>query len=54
VKLQAGSKPEFQALIHSLDVRVTGKTVELTFAIPAEAFDAIGALAKPGHKPDGH
>ncbi len=53
VKLQAGSKPEFQALIHSLDVRVTGKTVELTFAIPAEAFDAIGALARPGHKPDG-
>ena len=42
-KLQAGSKPELQAMMHSLDVSVAGNTVELTFAIPAEAFDALGA-----------
>jgi hypothetical protein len=53
-KLQAGSKPEFQALLHSLQVSTDGKTVELTFAIPLEAFDAIGALAKSAHKPAGN
>src|SRR4029077_21296736 len=32
--LQAGSKPELQAAIQSLDIRGTGKTVSLSFAVP--------------------
>ncbi len=55
-KLQAGSNPELQGMMHSLDVSVAGNTVELTFAIPAEAFNALGALGttkKPAQKPVG-
>ena len=55
-KLQAGSNPGLQGMMHSLDVSVAGNTVELTFAIPAEAFNALGALGttrKPAQKPVG-
>jgi hypothetical protein len=51
VKLQAGSKPEFQTLIQSLRLGGTGKTVSLSFDLPLEAFDAIGALVDR-HHPD--
>jgi hypothetical protein len=43
-KMQAGSKPEFQALMQSLQLGGTGKTVQLSFSAPGEVFDAIGAL----------
>jgi hypothetical protein len=58
-KMQSGSNAELQTLTRALEVNVAGNTVELSFAVPAEAFDALGALGgmnhkKPaGQKPDG-
>jgi hypothetical protein len=48
-KLQAGSRPEFQGLLQSLQLGGTGKTVSLSFDLPLEMFDAIGALAGQRH-----
>ncbi|HJZ77447.1 MAG TPA: hypothetical protein VKE51_37215 [Vicinamibacterales bacterium] len=42
-KLSAGSKPEIQAMMESLELGGTGKTVSLSFAVPAEIFDLVGA-----------
>jgi hypothetical protein len=44
-KLQAGSRPELQAVLQSLELGGTGKTVALSFTVPAEVFDVIGSLA---------
>jgi hypothetical protein len=44
-KLGAGAKPELQAMMQSLELGGTGKTVSLSFAVPAELFDVIGAAA---------
>ena len=41
-KLQAGAKPEFQAMLQSLELSGTGKTVALSFSVPVQIFDAIG------------
>jgi hypothetical protein len=49
-KMQAGSKPEFQALLQSLELGGTGKTVAVSFAVPSQVFDAIGHPARPGDK----
>ena len=49
-KLQAGSRPEFQGVLQSLQLGGSGKTVALSFDLPAQVFDAIGALAKE-HQP---
>jgi hypothetical protein len=43
-KMQAGSKPEFQAMMQSLQLGGTGKTVQLSFSVPGEVFDVIGGL----------
>jgi hypothetical protein len=43
-KMQAGNKPEFQSMMQSLQLGGTGKTVQLSFSVPAEVFDAIGGL----------
>ena len=53
-KLQAGSKPELQAMMQSLELGGTGKTVALSFTVPAEVFDVIGAVANKAMKPRGH
>ena len=45
-KMQSGAKPELQAMVQSLELGGTGKTVALSFAVPAEAFDVIGALKR--------
>ena len=50
-KLQAGSKPELQGMLQSLELGGTGKTVALSFAVPPQVFDMIGKSAKPGDKP---
>ncbi len=42
-KLGAGAKPELQAVMQSLELSGTGKTVSLSFVVPAELFDVIGA-----------
>jgi hypothetical protein len=44
-KMQAGSRPDMQAMIQSLELGGAGKTVALSFAVPAEIFDAIAAFA---------
>ena len=52
-KLGAGAKPELQAMMQSLELGGTGKTVSLSFAVPAELFDVIGAAANL-RKPAAH
>ena len=53
-KLQAGSQPELQAAIQSLDVRGTDKTVALSFSVPGSVFDLMAparqrSAEKPAH-----
>lgn len=43
-KMQAGSRPDVQAMMESLELGGTGKTVALSFTIPAEIFDAVAAM----------
>jgi hypothetical protein len=51
-KLQSGAKPELQLMMQSLELSGTGKTVAISFAVPAEIFDLIGAVANKGLKPE--
>jgi hypothetical protein len=44
-KIGSGAKPELQAMMQSLELSGSGKTVSLSFAVPAEVFDVIGAAA---------
>jgi hypothetical protein len=54
-KMQVGSNPEYQTMMQSLELGGTGKTVALSFAIPAEVFDIIGhKVGKLPEKPPGH
>jgi hypothetical protein len=46
-KLQAGGRPEIQTMMQSLELGGTGKTVALSFDVPAGIFDMIGALHRP-------
>lgn len=50
-KLQSGAKPELQAMIQSLELGGTDKTVALSFTVPSEVFDVIGAVANKAVKP---
>jgi hypothetical protein len=52
-KLGSGAKPELQAMMQSLEVSGSGKTVSLSFSVPAEVFDVIGAVVNKG-KPAAH
>ena len=45
VRLGSNAKPELQAMMQSLELGGSGKTVSLSFAVPAELFDVIGAAA---------
>jgi hypothetical protein len=45
-RLQAGSKPEFQALTESLQLGGTGKTVAMSFSVPGAVLDLIEAAGK--------
>ncbi len=47
-KMSGGAKPELQATMQSLELSGTGKTVALSFEVPAELFDVIGAMANHG------
>lgn len=47
-KLGSGAKPELQSMMQSLELGGSGKTVSLSFAVPAELFDVIGAAANRG------
>jgi hypothetical protein len=52
-KLGSNAKPELQSMMQSLELGGTGKTVSLSFAVPAELFDVIGAMANQ-KKPAAH
>jgi hypothetical protein len=45
-KLQAGSKPEMQTLIQSIQLSGTGKTVALSFEVPASLIDVMSQKMK--------
>jgi hypothetical protein len=56
-KLQTGSRPEIQAMMQSLELGGTGKTVALSFDVPAAVFDFVGAMMPKGGalpKPPAH
>jgi hypothetical protein len=54
-KMQSGSRPELQAMMQSLELGGAGKTVALSFTVPAEVFDVIGAAANQAvQKPKAH
>jgi len=51
-KMQSGAKPELQAMVQSLDLGGTGKTVALSFDVPAAVFDIVtGMMPKKGELP---
>jgi hypothetical protein len=43
VKMQAGNKPEMQAMVQSLQLSGSGKSVALSFQVPAEFINAMAA-----------
>ena len=51
-KLQTGAKPQLQMMMQSLELSGTGKTVALSFTVPAEVFDLVGAVAGKAIKPE--
>ncbi|MCC7416875.1 MAG: hypothetical protein IT176_06995 [Acidobacteria bacterium] len=50
-RLQAGSNPEVQAMMQSLELGGSGRTVALSFSVPAELFDLMGDYARRRHSP---
>jgi hypothetical protein len=44
-KMQAGSRPEILAMVESLQLGGTGKSVALSFEVPEAVFDLLGAAA---------
>jgi hypothetical protein len=50
-RLQAGSKPEMQTLVSSLQISGTGKTVALSFSVPAEVFQTLDPKVAPPAPP---
>jgi len=44
-KMQSGGRPEIAAMMQSPELGGTGKTVALSFSVPAEIFDIIGSSA---------
>ncbi len=49
-KLQAGSRPELQTLVQTLDLGGTGRRVALSFSIPGAVFEALGASRESARK----
>ena len=45
-KLSTGSRPELQTMMQSLELAGAGKTVSLSFSVPAEVFDLVGGAAQ--------
>jgi len=50
-KMQAGSRPDIQTMMQSLELSGTGKTVALSFVVPAAVFDVIGDVHDRQRKP---
>jgi hypothetical protein len=53
-KMGSGAKPELQAVMQSLELGGTGKSVALSFSIPGAVFDAFGAKSESAEKPPAH
>ena len=53
-KLQAGAKPELLTVMQSFELGGTGKTVALSFTVPTDVFDVIGAVANKAMTPRDH
>ena len=51
-KLQGGSDPRAAAVVQSLQLGGTGKTVMLSFTVPAEVIDLLANAAKQHHSQD--
>jgi hypothetical protein len=51
-KMQAGSRPELQVMMQSLQLGGTGKTVALSFDVPAQVLDTLGAVGRGDRRPD--
>jgi hypothetical protein len=49
-KMQGGSDPRAAAMVNSLQLSGTGKTVVLSFAVPAEVVDLLAGAAKEHHQ----
>jgi hypothetical protein len=47
-RMQSQSNPQVAAMLQSLQLSGTGKTVSLSFAVPSEIFDLIPKASKPG------
>jgi hypothetical protein len=50
-KLQAGSRPELQTIVQSLELGGTGKSVALSFSIPGAVIDAFDTNRESAEKP---
>ena len=48
-KLQAGSNPQVQTALQSLELGGTGTTVALSFTVPGEIFDSLQPGGRAGH-----
>ena len=46
-KLQTPSHPALETMLRSLELGGTGKTVALSFDVPADVFDALRTLTQP-------
>lgn len=49
-RLQTGSRPEFQSLLQSFQLGGTGTMVALSFDLPVQVIDALGAFAQQQHQ----
>jgi hypothetical protein len=47
-RLQASQEAEFRALLQSVEIHGTGRTVALSFDAPAQLFDVLGRRARDG------
>jgi hypothetical protein len=53
-KMQSGSNPSAQLMMQSLELGGTGKTVALSFTVPAEVFDVVGGALGNGFPRKNH
>jgi hypothetical protein len=55
-KMQSGSRPELQLMMQSLELGGAGKTVALSFVVPAQVFDMVPGAQKrlPAPNPPQH
>jgi hypothetical protein len=51
VKLQVSSQPGLDAVVRSLELGGSGKTVTLAFEVPASVFDTLATFKKPATPP---